>query len=81
MAQSLKNYILVFEDRDGNDLTTKKITAFNLKDAKRQSQNYKANSMMNDLHKIVIHREILGIGNIDSHQSVMEKVRRTVIDR
>jgi len=50
----MKNYKLIFEDKKGNELTSKNIEAKNKIEAKKIADNLKANSMLNDLHKIVI---------------------------
>lgn len=50
----MKNYTLVFEDKQGNELTRKEITAANLKEARSQRDAAHANSKINDLHKIKI---------------------------
>jgi len=50
------NYNLIFEDIDGNELERKKIEVKNLKEAKKIVSLYKANSMLNDLYKIVIRK-------------------------
>lgn len=50
----MKNFKLIFEDKQGNDLTCTTIEALNLQDAKRIAKIAYANSMMNDLHKIVV---------------------------
>lgn len=49
-----KMYVFVFEDKRGNELTRRKAECLNLTEAKQIARKYKANSMLNDLHKIVI---------------------------
>lgn len=50
----MKNYTLVFLDKKGNELTEKKITAVNKKDANKQRDVAFANCMINDCVKIIV---------------------------
>jgi hypothetical protein len=50
----MKNYILIFEDRQGNELKREEITAFNITEARQQRDKAVANSMINDLYKIKV---------------------------
>jgi hypothetical protein len=52
--KKIKQYILIFEDKKGNELTTKTINAFNKKEAIEIKNNIMAESMINSLHKIII---------------------------
>lgn len=52
-----KIYVFIFEDRDENELTRREAYCISLKEAKDIAKKYKANSMMNDLHKIVVKKE------------------------
>ena len=48
----MKTYKLIYLTKQGAELQTKEIEAKNLKEAKQVAKNLKANSMINDLHKI-----------------------------
>ena len=48
----MKTYKLIFLTKQGAELQTKEITANNKKEATKIAKNIKANSMLNDLHKI-----------------------------
>lgn len=48
----MKTYKLIFLTKEDAELQTKEIEANNLKEAKQVANNLKANSMINDLHKI-----------------------------
>ena len=50
----MKTYKLIFLTKEGAELQTKEITAKNKKEAKQVANNLKANSMINDLHKILV---------------------------
>lgn len=50
----MKTYILIYEDKDRNELDRKEITAFNIKEARAHRNKILANSMMNDLLKIKV---------------------------
>jgi len=50
----MKNYTLIFEDIQGNELKRQGITAFNKKEAKQIASDIRAESMINGLHKIVV---------------------------
>lgn len=50
----MKNYDLIFEDKKGNELTRKSITAINIKEARVTRDKELANSLINDLHKIKV---------------------------
>lgn len=50
----MKNYTLVYLDKQGNELQRKEITAENIKAANVQKKAAFANSKLNDLHKIMI---------------------------
>ena len=49
-----KYYVLSYEDKQGNELQRITIEALNKKDAKRIAKIAYANSMLNDLHKIIV---------------------------
>jgi len=49
-----KEYTLIYLDREGNELTEKKITAINKKDANKQKDAAFASCMINDCVKIII---------------------------
>jgi len=48
----MKTYILIFEDKKGNELKRTETTAFNIKEARIYRDKVLANSMINDLYKI-----------------------------
>ena len=50
----MKAYKLIFLTKEGAELQSKEIEAKNLKEAKQVANNIKANSMINDLHKIEV---------------------------
>ena len=50
----MKAYKLIFLTKQGAELQSKEIEANNLKEAKQVAKNLKANSMINDLHKIEV---------------------------
>ena len=50
----MKSYKLVFEDKKGNELTSKTIEAKNKSEAKKIADKIKLNSLLNDLYKISI---------------------------
>lgn len=50
----MKNYILIFEDKNGNELKREYLLSKNKIEAKKTADKIKANSMINDLHKIII---------------------------
>lgn len=50
----MKNYTLILEDKQGNELTRVEITAKNSTDARKQKLKLQANSKLNDLHYIRI---------------------------
>lgn len=50
----MKTYKLIFLTKKGAELQSKEIEANNLKEAKQIANNLKANSMINDLHKIIV---------------------------
>ena len=50
----MKTYKLIFLTKEGVELQSKEIEANNLKEAKQVANNLKANSMINDLHKIEV---------------------------
>ena len=49
-----KIYVFIFEDRNGNVLTKRENQCSSLKEAREIAKKYKANSQLNDLHKIVL---------------------------
>lgn len=49
-----KNYVFIFEDRNGNELTRRELECASLAKAKDIAKDYKSKSMLNDLHKIVV---------------------------
>jgi hypothetical protein len=53
----MKNYTLIFKDKKGNELTSNVIEAKNKKEAKKIANKLKANSMLNDLNKIIINNK------------------------
>lgn len=52
-----KIYVFIFEDRNGNELTRREADCISLAEAKDIAKKYKANSMLNDLHKIVVKKK------------------------
>ena len=52
-----KIYVFIFEDRNGNELTRREAGCVSLKEAKDIAKKYKSNSMLNDLHKIVVKKK------------------------
>ena len=50
----MKTYILIFEDKQGNELKRDETTALNIKEAKKTRDKVLANSMINDLFKIKV---------------------------
>jgi hypothetical protein len=50
----MKTYILIFEDKQGNELKRDETTAFNIKEARKTRDKVLANSMINDLFKIKV---------------------------
>lgn len=49
-----KTYILIYEDRQGNELLRKEIEEINIKEARKIRDKYLATSMINDLEKIKV---------------------------
>lgn len=49
-----KQYIFIYEDRNGNELQRKQYSFISIAEARKHAKNLLANSMMNDLHKIVV---------------------------
>lgn len=52
-----KIYVFIFEDRNGNELTRREADCVSLAEAKDIAKKYKSNSMLNDLHKIVVKKK------------------------
>ena len=50
----MKTYILIFLDKQNNELLRKLTTAENIKEARKRAKNILALSMINDLHKIKV---------------------------
>jgi hypothetical protein len=50
----MKTYILIFEDKQGNELKRDEMTALNIKEAINTRDKVLASSMINDLFKIKI---------------------------
>lgn len=50
----MKTYILIFEDKQGNELKRNETTALNIKEARKTRDKVLANSMINDLFKIKV---------------------------
>jgi hypothetical protein len=50
----MKTYILIFEDKQGNELKRDETTSFNIKEARKTRDKALANSMINDLFKIKV---------------------------
>ena len=50
----MKTYILIFEDKQGNELKRDETTALNIKEARKTRDKVLANSMINDIFKIKI---------------------------
>jgi len=50
----MKDYKLTFEDKQGNEIATGKVTAFNLKEACLMRDEIRATTTINDLHKIKV---------------------------
>lgn len=50
----MRKYILIFLDRQGEELQRKEVEAKNLKEAKFHAKKIFSNSMLNDLHKIEV---------------------------
>jgi len=53
-TNNMKNFKLILEDKEGNELQTINITAENKKEAKKQADILKATTRLNDLYKIII---------------------------
>lgn len=51
-----KEFFLIWEDKEGNNLDLTKIWAFSLKEAKEIAKKKKAESMLNDLYKIKVEK-------------------------
>jgi len=58
MKSTLKNYLLVFEDKEGNELQRTTCGLNNIKEARDYAKKIHALSMINDLHKIRVRRVI-----------------------
>ena len=50
----MKTYILIYLDKQGNELDRKEYDFYNIKEARDHAAKLLANSMINDLHKIVV---------------------------
>jgi hypothetical protein len=50
----MKTYKFIYEDRKGNELQTKEVTAYNLADVKHQRAIALATTKLNDLYNIKI---------------------------
>ena len=50
----MKTYILIFEDKQGNELKRDETTALNIKEARKTRDKVLANSMINDIFKIKV---------------------------
>ena len=50
----MKTYLLIFEDKQGNELKRDETTALNIKEARKTRDKVLANSMINDLFKIKV---------------------------
>ena len=50
----MKTYILIFEDKEGNELKRAETTALNIKEARKTRNKVFANSMINNLFKIKV---------------------------
>lgn len=55
----MKTYILIYLDKGSNELTRKEITANNIAEARKLRNRFLADSMLNDLHKIVVKKKTL----------------------
>jgi len=53
-VKATKKYVFIFEDKNGNELTRKENECISLQDAEKLAQQYEANSMLNDLHKVTV---------------------------
>lgn len=53
---NLKDYELIYQDKQGNELMKKYYECFNLKEATKTAKYLLATTSMNDLHKIVVRR-------------------------
>jgi hypothetical protein len=51
-----KQYVFIYEDKQGNELTRETIEADNIQEARKYAKNICFNSMLNDLHKIRVKR-------------------------
>lgn len=54
MKKQEKIYIFSFEDRGGNEIEEKETACHSLKEAREFAKTCKANTRLNDLHKIVV---------------------------
>lgn len=52
-----KKYIFIFEDKNQNQLEKRTAECSSLKEAKEIAKKYKANSNLNDLHKIIVRKK------------------------
>ena len=50
----MKTYLLIFEDKQGNELKRDETTALNIKESRKTRDKVLANSMINDLFKIKV---------------------------
>lgn len=50
----MKTYILIYSDRKGNELLREKTDAENITEARKYADKKLANSMINDLYKIIV---------------------------
>lgn len=50
----MKTYILIFEDKQGNELKRDETTALNIKEARKTRDKVLVNSMINDIFKIKV---------------------------
>jgi hypothetical protein len=51
-----KQYVFIYEDRQGNELTRETINFDSIQEARKYSKDICFNSMLNDLHKIRVKR-------------------------
>jgi hypothetical protein len=52
----IKQYVFIYEDKQGNELTREVIEADNIQEARKYAKDICFNSMLNDLHKVRVKR-------------------------
>jgi hypothetical protein len=51
-----RQYVFIYEDKQGNELTRETIEADNIQEARKYAKDICFNSMLNDLHKVRVKR-------------------------